>query len=79
MIAQTSEETKAQIRQVVNPNGWNTMKVSVEGRQASIVVNNVNTVQTSLPDGYEQGVIALQLHAGSRTRIDFRKIEIVEK
>ena len=78
MIAQTSDETKARMRQVVNPNGWNSMKVSVEGRQAIIMVNNVNTVQTSLPDGYEQGVIALQLHGGGRTRIEFRKIEIAE-
>jgi len=79
MIAKTSDETRNQVAQSVNPSGWNAMNVSVQGTQVSITVNDVNTVQATLPSGYERGVIALQLHGAGRTRIEFRKIEIVEK
>ena len=79
MIAKTSEETRIQVAQSVNPKGWNAMKVSVQGTQVSITINDVNTVQATLPNGYERGVVALQLHGAGRTRIEFRKIEIVEK
>lgn len=78
MIGQTSQAVKDRLRQVVDPNGWNSMKVSVRASQTTIFINDVKTVQSSLPAGFERGVIALQLHGGGRTRIEFRKIEIEE-
>lgn len=78
IIAQTTQATKDRLRQAVDPNGWNSIKVSVKERQAIILINNLKTIQSSLPAGYESGVIALQLHGGGRTRIEFRKIEIEE-
>jgi len=78
MIAQTSQAVKDRLRQVVDPNGWNSMKISVRASQTTIFINDVKTVQSSLPTGFESGVIALQLHGGGRTRIEFRKIEIEE-
>lgn len=78
IIAQTPPGVKNRLRQAIDPRRWNTMKISVKGSQVTISINDIQTIQSSLPKGYESGVIALQLHGGGRTRVEFRQLKIEE-
>ena len=76
IIATTTEETKTRLRQAVYPAGWNEMTVSATGQTVVITINEQVTVNVNVDKLPKTGVIALQLHGGGRTTVEFKDIQI---
>jgi len=60
---------------VVNAGGWNSYEIICRGRQITLTLNKLVTVD--LRDGMSsEGILALQLHAGPPMEASFRNIRI---
>jgi len=78
IIKKTSEEAQEQLRRNVDLTAWNEMTIVVEGQSVVVKINGqttVNVISDAIP---LNGVIALQLHGGGRTTVEYKDIVIVE-
>lgn len=78
IIKKTSDETQEQLRKNVDLTAWNEMTIVVEGQSVVVKINGqttVNVISDAIP---LNGVIALQLHGGGRTTVEYKDIFIVE-
>ena len=69
---------KGKAKEVVRDGGWNDMTVKAVGRNITITLNGLTTVQYTEPESnhHPEGVIALQLHRGPCMQVHFRDIRI---
>ena len=69
---------KAHIQDIEKPGEWNRYEVLVDGPMVKLYLNGMHTVTyvESDPDIPMDGLIALQIHGGSKAEISFRNIEI---
>ena len=65
---------------VLKMDGWNTYRICARGDHVLLEVNGLRTVDYHEPDASlpERGILALQVHSGAPTRVDFRNIRIRE-
>ena len=70
----------AQTARHVNKDGWNDYVISADGPRITLAINGYTTVDyTEQGDkGSDEGIIALQLHAGPAMKVEFKDIEIAE-
>jgi len=72
-------EAEQSIRdRVLKPGDWNDYRIRAEGPHIQLWLNGVKTVDYTETDDTlpRSGIIALQIHGGAYTRIQYRKIEI---
>ena len=64
----------------VNKDDWNQYVITADGPHITLVLNGFTTVDyTEKSDkGSDEGIIALQLHAGPAMKVEFKDIEIAE-
>lgn len=65
---------------VLQPGGWNSYTIRVEGNHHQLFINGVQTVDYYEKDPTipEKGVIAVQNHSGGNSHVEFRFIKIIE-
>ena len=64
----------------VNRDDWNQYVITADGPHITLAINGYTTVDyTEKSDqGSDEGIIALQLHAGPAMKVEFKDIEIAE-
>lgn len=70
----------AKVAAMVNPLGWNSYRIRCEGTRVRLWLNGILTsdfieTDASIPTN---GFIALQIHSGQATEVDYKDIEITE-
>ncbi|MDC0937071.1 DUF1080 domain-containing protein [Pirellulales bacterium] len=67
----------AELETVIRPNGWNDLRIEVEGNRYITHLNGVQMIDYTYPSpGATEGVIALQLHSGGEGQMRFKDIWI---
>ncbi|MFB3903671.1 MAG: family 16 glycoside hydrolase [Acidobacteriota bacterium] len=72
--------TDEQITRLEKPGEWNSLEVRCDGPRIRILLNGEKTVDYTESDAAieEKGLIALQIHGGSKAEVCFRRITIEE-
>lgn len=70
----------AKVSAMVNPLGWNTYRIRCEGPRVRLWLNGILTSDFTETDPSvpKKGFIAVQVHAGQATEIEYKHIEITE-
>lgn len=74
-------EVPKEIREkALNPGGWNDYRIRAEGSHIQMWLNGVQTVDYREPDPSipRHGIIALQIHGGAYTKVQYRKLILKE-
>lgn len=68
------------IAAMVNPLGWNAYRIRCEGSHVRLWLNGILTSDFTETDAAipSRGFIAVQLHAGNPTEVDYKDIELTE-
>ncbi len=76
-LAEAKKETRAT---ALKPGHWNDYRIRAEGRHIQLWLNDVKTVDFTETDESipHRGIIALQIHGGANTKVQYRHLEIVE-
>jgi hypothetical protein len=74
------EVTKEVREKVLKPGKWNDYRIRAEGPHIQLWLNGVRTVDytESVPDIPQLGIIALQIHGGAYTKVQYRHLVIEE-
>jgi hypothetical protein len=74
------EATKEVRKQALKPGEWNDYRIRAEGPHIQLWLNGVKTVDytESEPDIVQLGIIALQIHGGAYTKVQYRSLVIEE-
>jgi Domain of Unknown Function (DUF1080) len=72
--------TKEAREKALKPGDWNDYRIRAEGAHIQLWLNGVQTVDYTEPDATipQRGVIALQIHGGAYTKVQYRKLVIEE-
>jgi hypothetical protein len=75
--AEAGKETRAK---ALKPGDWNDYRIRAEGARIQIWLNGVQTVDYTESDAAipRHGIIALQIHGGAYTKVQYRKLVINE-
>jgi len=75
--AEASKETRAQ---ALKPGAWNDYRIRAEGAHIQLWLNGVQTVDYTESDATipQHGIIALQIHGGAYTKVQYRNLLIKE-
>ena len=67
-------------RQVLKPGDWNDYRIRAEGAHIQLWLNGVKTVDYTESDEAipRRGIIALQIHGGAYTKIQYRNLVMEE-
>jgi hypothetical protein len=74
-------EMKKEMRdKVLKPGNWNDYRIRAEGAHIQLWLNGVKTVDYTESDNAipHRGIIALQIHGGAYTKVQYRNLEIDE-
>jgi len=76
-LVEVKKETR---KQVLRPGDWNDYRIRAEGAHVQLWLNGVKTVDYTENDGTipQHGIIALQIHGGAYTKIQYRNIVMEE-
>ena len=66
------------IEKVVKEKDFNDYSIKCVGKHVTIMINNVTTVDADFPKMPEEGIVALQLHAGGPMEVTFRNIRFTD-
>src|SRR5262249_24969800 len=72
------EADKAAVNKVLKKDGFNDYYIKCVGKHVTIKVNGVTTVDQEFAKIPEDGIIALQLHAGGPMEVPFRNIRFTD-
>jgi hypothetical protein len=72
--------TKEARQKALRPGDWNDYRIRAEGAHIQLWLNGVQTVDYTEPDAAipQRGIIALQIHGGAYTRVQYRNLVIEE-
>jgi len=75
-----AEADKATRAKVLHPHDWNDYRIRAEGGHIQLWLNGVKTVDYTEDDKKipPQGIIALQIHGGAYTKVQYRNLVIQE-
>jgi hypothetical protein len=67
-------------QKALRPGDWNNYRIRAEGARIQLWLNGVKTVDYTESDATipQRGIIALQIHGGAYTRIQYRNLLIEE-
>lgn len=74
-VMKAPDEGWLKARSVVRHGDWNSYEVFAQGNRMRLTFNGVQTIDLT-DDQSREGVIALQLHAGTPMRVEFRNIRL---
>jgi hypothetical protein len=76
-LVEVEKETR---RKVLRPADWNDYRIRAEGAHIQLWLNGVKTVDYTESDGTipQRGIIALQIHGGANTKVQYRNLVIEE-
>jgi hypothetical protein len=74
-VMKTQDEGWQKAKSLVRQGDWNRYEVFAQGSHMRLKVNGVETIDLT-DDKAKDGVIALQLHAGTPMRVEFRNIRL---
>lgn len=62
------------------PGAWNDYRIRAEGSHIQLWLNGIKTVDYTEPDASipRRGIIALQIHGGAYTQVQYRKLVLKE-
>jgi hypothetical protein len=76
-VATATKETR---EKALRPGDWNDYRIRAEGAHIRLWLNGVQTVDYTEPDATipQRGIIALQIHGGAYTKVQYRNLVIEE-
>ena len=74
-VMKTEDEGWLKAKSLVRHGDWNSYEVFAQGSQIRLKFNGAETINLQ-DDKAREGVIALQLHAGTPMRVEFRNIRL---
>lgn len=66
------------IKKLLKPKGWNTMKIQAVGKQYTVWLQGEKVMTYKSDSAIEEGPVGIQLHGNRVMAIDYRKIKLAE-
>ena len=66
------------IKKLLKPKGWNTMKIQAVGKQYTVWMQGEKVMTYKSDSAIEEGPVGIQLHGNRVMAIDYRKIKLAE-
>ena len=66
------------IKKLLKPKGWNTMKIQAVGKQYTVWLQGEKVMTYKSDSAIEEGPVGIQLHGNRLMAIDYRKIKLAE-
>lgn len=66
------------IKKLLKPKGWNTMKIQAVGKQYTVWLQGEKVMTYKSDSAIEEGPVGIQLHGNRVMSIDYRKIKLAE-
>ena len=73
-----SRPSKEKIKTFYKKHQWNDMVIKAVGKNTTVYVNGVKTVELKNDTGRTQGHFGLQLHGGQEMNVEYKDIEIID-